>query len=79
MQQVSLVPILLWVAALLCAGVAIWREPRPILRGFVIDRLLRYLFLFPLGLQGLWAFLGHVFFSGAVGRRNWLGDEPVPI
>jgi hypothetical protein len=32
------------------------------LRGFVIDRLLRYLFLFPLGLQGLWAFLGHVFF-----------------
>ncbi|MEX1060532.1 MAG: DUF6790 family protein [Methyloceanibacter sp.] len=62
MQQVSLVPILLWVAALLCAGVAIWLEPRPIMRGFVIDRLLRYLFLFPLGLQGLWAFLGHVFF-----------------
>jgi len=62
MTQVLLVPILLWVATLLCTGVAIWREPRPILRGFVIDRLLRYLFLFPLGLQGLWAFLGHVFF-----------------
>ena len=62
MTQVSLVPILLWVAALLCAGVAIWLEPQPITRGFVIDRLLRYLFLFPLGLQGLWAFLGHVFF-----------------
>src|SRR3990172_9161705 len=62
MTQVSLVPILLWVAALLCAGIAIWREPRPILRGFVIDRLLRYLFLFPLGLQGLWAFFGQVFF-----------------
>ena len=62
MTQVSLVPILLWVVALLCAGVAIWLEPRPITRGFVIDRLLRYLFLFPLGLQGLWAFLGHVFF-----------------
>ena len=62
MTQVSLVPILLWAVALLCAGVAIWLEPRPITRGFVIDRLLRYLFLFPLGLQGLWAFLGHVFF-----------------
>jgi len=33
------------------------------LRGFVIDRLLRYLFLFPLGIQGLWAFVGHVFFA----------------
>ena len=63
MSQVSLVPILLWVAALACAGVAIWREPRPVLRGFVIDRLLRYLLLFPLGLQGLWAFIGHVFFA----------------
>jgi len=63
MMQVSLVPILLWVAALGCAGVAIWRGPRPIARGFVIDRLLRYLFVFPLGLQGLWAFVGHVFFA----------------
>jgi hypothetical protein len=62
MTQVSVIPILLWVAALLGAGVAVWREPRPIMRSFVIDRLLRYLFFFPLGLQGLWAFLGHVFF-----------------
>jgi hypothetical protein len=44
-------------------GVAIWRGPRPIARGFVIDRLLRYLFVFPLGLQGLWAFVSHVFFA----------------
>ena len=63
MTQVSLVPVLLWVAALACAGVAVWREPRPIMRSFVVDRLLRYLFLFPLGLQGLWAFIGHVFFA----------------
>jgi uncharacterized protein DUF6790 len=27
--QVSLVPILLWVAALACAGVAVWQGPRP--------------------------------------------------
>lgn len=63
MTQVSLVPILLWVAALLCAGIAVWREGPPVLRGFVIDRLLRYLFLFPLGIQGLGAFVGHVFFA----------------
>jgi hypothetical protein len=63
MQQVYLVPILLWVAALACAAIAIWRQPRPISYPFVLDRLLRYLFLLPLGLQGLWAFVGHVFFA----------------
>lgn len=62
MTGVALVPILLWGAALLCVGLAIWREGPPVLRGFVIDRLLRYLFLFPLGIQGLWAFVGHAFF-----------------
>src|ERR1044072_8454591 len=63
MSQVTLVPILLWVAALASAVVAIWQGPRPIDRSFVIDRLLLYLFVFPLGLLGLWAFLGHVFFA----------------
>lgn len=63
MSQVTLVPILLWLAALASAAVAIWQGPRPIDRSFVIDRLLRYLFVFPLGLLGLWAFLGHVFFA----------------
>jgi hypothetical protein len=62
-SQVTLVPILLWLAALASAAVAIWQGPRPIDRSFVIDRLLRYLFVFPLGLLGLWAFLGHVFFA----------------
>ncbi len=61
MMQVSLVPILLWVAALASAGIAVWLGPRPLRRDFVIDRLLRYLFVFPLGLQGLWGFVGHVF------------------
>ena len=53
MSQVSLIPILLFGAALVSAGIAVWRGPRPIDRSFVIDRLLRYLFIFPLGLQGL--------------------------
>jgi hypothetical protein len=59
---IALIPILLWGAALVCVGLAIWREGPPVMRGFVIDRLLRYLFLFPIGIQGLWAFMGHVFF-----------------
>lgn len=63
MTRVSLIPILLWVAALAAAGAAVWREGRPVLRSFAVDRLLRYLFLFPLGIQGLWAFVGHVFFA----------------
>ncbi len=66
MSQVSLIPVLLWVAALGCASVAIWRGPRPITGAFVVDRLLRYLFIFPLGLQGLWAFAGHVFLTERV-------------
>jgi hypothetical protein len=59
---VALIPILLWGAALLCVGIGIWREGPPVLRAFVVDRMLRYLFLFPLGIQGLWAFDGHVVF-----------------
>ena len=61
--QIWLVPIILVVAALLCAAIAVWRAPRPVTLSVVIDKLLRYLFLFPLGLQGLWAFVGHVFFA----------------
>jgi hypothetical protein len=59
---VALIPILLWGAALLCVGIGIWREGPPVLRAFVVDRMLRYLFLLPLGIQGLWAFDGHVVF-----------------
>ena len=66
MTQVALVPILLWVAALASAGVTIWRAPRPIVESFVVDMLLRYLFLFPLGIQGIWAFIGHVFLAERV-------------
>jgi uncharacterized protein DUF6790 len=77
MSQVSLVPILLWLAALACAAVAIWQGPLPIDRSFVIDRLLRYLFLFPLGLLGLWAFIGHVFFAGQSAAS--IGWAPSPF
>ena len=76
--QIWFTPILVWVAALVFAGFAIWNGPRPLSRGFVIDRLLRYLFLFPLGIQGLWAFVGHVL-RGASGRLDRLAEHAIPI
>ena len=79
MMQVSLVPILLWVAALASAGIAVWRGPRPLRRDFVIDRLLRYLFVFPLGLQGLWGFAGHVFFPEQSAAGIGWPDSPFQL
>ncbi len=58
---VTAVPAGLWIAALIFAGIAVWRSPEPISFRLIADRLLRYLFLLPLGVQGIWAFLGHVF------------------
>jgi Na+/melibiose symporter-like transporter len=75
--QVSLVPILVWVAALAFWGMAVWRGPRPVMQAFVIDRLLRYLFIFPLGLAGLWAFVGHVFFPERAAAA--IGWAPSPF
>jgi hypothetical protein len=74
--QTWLVPLLL-VAALAFAGVAIAREPGPIRREFVIDRLLHYLFLLPLGALSLWAFIGHVFFPAQSAAA--IGWEPSPF
>lgn len=76
MDQVSLIPILLFVAALASAGIAVWRGPRPIDRSFAIGRLLRYLFVFPLGLQGLWVFVRHTFFGEEAAREIGWADTP---
>ena len=77
MTGVALIPVLAWGLALVCAGLATWRQGPPVLRGFVIDQLLRYLFLFPLGLQGLWAFAGHVFFPERAAAA--IGWAPSPF
>lgn len=74
---VSAFPVTLWVAALLCAAIAIWQAPRPITFRLIVDRLLRYLFVFPLGVQGLWAFFSHVFMSEDA--ANAIGWEPSPF
>ncbi|MGR7996556.1 MULTISPECIES: DUF6790 family protein [unclassified Xanthobacter] len=56
------VPILAWLAALICAGLAFSRAPGPRGPGLLADQLLRYINLFPVGLMGLWAALGHIVF-----------------
>ncbi len=60
--MVSAVPILSWLAALVAAAIAVARGPRPITWRFAADRLLHYLMLFPVGLMGLWAAVGHLVF-----------------
>jgi hypothetical protein len=74
---VAAIPIGLWIAALLCAGIAIVRGPRPISFRLIVDKLLRYLFVFPLGVQGLWAFVCHVFFPEVSAAA--IGWEPSPF
>jgi hypothetical protein len=65
---VSIIPVLSWVAALAGAAIAIASGPRPVARAFVLDRLLRYVFVFPVGLMGLWAALGHIAFPARVAQ-----------
>ena len=77
MSQVALVPILAWVAALACWGLSIWLGPHPTNRAYVIDRALRFVFIFPLGLLGLWAFIGHVIFP--VQSAAAVGWQPSPF
>ena len=77
MTQVALVPILALVAAVACWGIAVWRGPRPIPRWFAVDRALRYIFIFPLGLLGIWAFVGHVMFP--LRSAAAIGWQPSPF
>jgi hypothetical protein len=65
---VSIVPILSWVAALAGAAIAVASGQRPVALTFVFDRLLRYAFIFPVGLMGLWAALGHIVFPARVAQ-----------
>jgi hypothetical protein len=72
---VSIVPVLSWVAALAGAAIAVAGGPRPVVRGFILDRLLRYAFIFPVGLMGLWGALGHCL-SSKSGAGDRVADEP---
>ncbi|MDQ0511904.1 DUF6790 family protein [Ancylobacter amanitiformis] len=71
------VPILAWLAALAAALFSLLRGPRPITPAAILDRLLRYILVFPVGLMGLWAFIGHVFFAEPAAAS--IGWAPSPF
>lgn len=71
------VPLLAWLAAIVAAILMVLRGPRPITVGRVVDQLLRYILAFPVGLMGLWAFMGHVFFAEQAAAS--IGWAPSPF
>jgi hypothetical protein len=71
------VPILAWLAALLVAGAMCALGPKPITSARVIDQLLRWILFFPVGLMGLWAFMGHVFVPAETAAA--IGWAPSPF
>nr|WP_246520116.1 DUF6790 family protein [Ancylobacter lacus] len=64
-------------AALAAAGIALWRGPRPPGMGRIVEALLRSILVFPVGLMGLWGFLGHVFFADQAAAS--IGWAPSPF
>ncbi len=74
--MVTLVPILTFAAAFIFAIVACWLA-RPVTAKMVVDRLIRGLMLFPIGLEALWAALGHIVFAGQSAAA--IGWAPSPF
>lgn len=70
-------PLLAWLAAVLVAIVMLLRGPRPITFRKVVGQLLRYILLFPVGIMGLWGFMGHVFFADQAAAS--IGWAPSPF
>lgn len=66
--MVSLVPLIAWLAAMLTAWMAIGRAKPPRTVPLIVDRLLRAVLVFPLGLLSLWAAFGHIFFPEMAAR-----------
>jgi len=75
--MVSLIPVIAWFAALLTAGIAVRCSHGPRTLGFMTDRLLRAVLVFPLGLMSLWAAFGHIFFPEIAARA--IGWQPSPF
>ncbi|MDF2999535.1 MAG: hypothetical protein K0R27_5172 [Xanthobacteraceae bacterium] len=70
-------PLLAWLAAVLVAVVMLVRGPRPITFRRIVGQLLRYILLFPVGIMGLWGFMGHVFFADQAAAS--IGWAPSPF
>lgn len=76
MSQVFWVPVLAWIAVLVGTGFDLGRGPRPIGIGLAANRLARWVCLVPLGLMGIWGFLGHVFFPAETAASIGWPESP---
>lgn len=81
--MVTIFPIAVWAAALVAAAIGLFLAIRgasapkePIWRTG-LQQLLRYVFIFPLGVMGLWAFLGHALFPERAAAA--IGWAPSPF
>ncbi|MFL9827491.1 DUF6790 family protein [Rhodoplanes sp. SY1] len=75
--MVSIVPVASWLAALVAAAVVLVRRPRPLHADVAADVLLRWILVFPVGLMGLWAALGHIAFPAQAAAS--IGWAPSPF
>lgn len=75
--MVSIIPVAAWLAALVVGSVALLRGPRPLTAARVADVLLRWIFVFPVGLMSLWGALGHVAFPQIAAAA--IGWAPSPF
>ncbi|RTM01138.1 hypothetical protein EJV44_02325 [Ancylobacter aquaticus] len=70
-------PLIFWALAVVLAVVMSLRGARPFSLSVLVDELLRTIMLLPVGLQGLWAFTGHVFFADQTAAS--IGWAPSPF
>ncbi|MDC7785824.1 hypothetical protein PQJ75_10150 [Rhodoplanes sp. TEM] len=75
--MVSIVPVASWLAALVLAALVVARRPRPLHAVAVVDVLLRWILVFPVGLMGLWGALGHIAFPAEAAAS--IGWAPSPF
>lgn len=70
-------PVAMWVLAIFAAGVAYGRTPAPRPKGTLPEVFVRYVMVFPVGIQGLWAALGHLGFPAQTAAS--IGWAPSPF
>lgn len=73
--MVTVFPIAAWVLAIVATLIQLARGPRGLRIG--LEALMTWVFVFPLGLLSLWAFMGHVFFAQQAAAS--IGWAPSPF
>jgi hypothetical protein len=72
-------PLTFLVIGLLVSAVAITRAPRPVPRGVVVEKILRWFVFFSVGVYNLYNFAMHVFFGEMSARFIGWADSPFQL